>query len=203
MRLPIPGFLIARLDALLSTLAVNDGLPSRSLHRLLEAIYPRAAARVRMRQGNIEEAYTLALRSGDEILIERLGEMRDVLTKPLEVRRAQSASNSTESDRPRAYNAKILHVAHSCITHDTNGYGVRLEQILLALEQAGIDASVMTRLGYPWDLMQHNKVPAQALETSSRGISYRHSKNAAVSLGHSESKYLMAYAEKILSLIHI
>jgi len=173
-------------------------------NQILKKMYPRAAARVLFRQGNIEQAYSLAQSGGDQELADRLGEMRTVLATPLESLAQPPRQNSiSPSISPSkkvsfpAFNQKVLQVFHSSITHDTNGYGVRSEQVVGALQSAGIQCSVMTRLGYPWDLLQHKSLNPGGLESSSENVCYHHSRNANVTLGHPESEYLRAYAEQI------
>ena len=144
-----------------------------------------------MRQGGISNAYTLAKKSGDTRIIQRLGEMQELLAAPLgeDIAQARRFSN--------VFEPKALHVFHSSITHDTNGYGVRSEQLIAALQDIGICCAAMTRLGYPWDLRQHAKLSEQSTQSSSSTIRYLHSRSNTWTLGDCESGYLRAYAEQI------
>jgi len=108
-----------------------------------------------------------------------------------------SKSNAQTNAFP-AFNQKVLQVFHSSVTHDTNGYGVRSEQVVESLLNIGIECSVMTRLGYPWDLTQHSTLPLADMESSSSQIRYHHTRSSEATLGHPESEYLRAYAEQIV-----
>lgn len=160
---------------------------------MLCRVYPRAAARVRIRQGNIRQAHSLAVSGGDVGLAQRLQEMRNLLLAPVErdvVLGRGSAMSGT-------FNQRVLQVFHSSITHDTNGYGVRSEQILQALAENTVSCRAMTRLGYPWDLIQHLSLSRDKPLSKSGPTTYHHSTHPSISLGHRESEYLGAYAEQI------
>ncbi|WP_339393931.1 glycosyltransferase [Brevibacterium metallidurans] len=60
---------------------------------------------------------------------------------------------------PRAHNVayrvepgRVIYCVHSDPAYDSNGYSTRTRGLVDAMRQSGIDVSVVSRLGYPWDV---------------------------------------------------
>ena len=97
------------------------------------------------------------------------------------------------------FNNRVLFVFHSAESYDPAGYTVRSNAILRSMASRNIAACACTRLGYPWDLPQHQ---GKAVVASSKeeGFTIRHFHDPDSLIGDADSRYLNAYADKLESL---
>lgn len=72
----------------------------------------------------------------------------------------------------------LLYVAASALPYHVTGYAVRTGALLAALRDAGVDLTVATRPGYPWDRNDSTQ-PARASKTELDGITYHHFRQPA------------------------
>jgi glycosyltransferase involved in cell wall biosynthesis len=67
----------------------------------------------------------------------------------------------------------MLYVAASALPYHVSGYTIRTGALLACLRDCGIDLTVATRPGYPWDRSDSSK-PGKASTTEHEGIIYHH-----------------------------
>lgn len=72
----------------------------------------------------------------------------------------------------------MLYVAASALPYHVSGYTVRTGALLAALSDAGIELTVATRPGYPWDRGDSTQ-PARSNTTEHGGITYHHFRQPA------------------------
>ncbi|MGW9005116.1 glycosyltransferase [Brevibacterium casei] len=75
------------------------------------------------------------------------------------IRGAARMQRGRVSIPPRSHNAayrvesgRVMYCVHSDPVFDSNGYSTRTRGLVEALHEAGVDISVVSRLGYPWDV---------------------------------------------------
>ncbi|WP_422115729.1 glycosyltransferase [Brachybacterium sp. UNK5269] len=83
---------------------------------------------------------------------------------------------------PRAHDAayrvehgRVMYCVHSTPIYDSNGYSTRTRGLVEGLEQSGVDVSVVSRIGYPWDI--HRDAAPRQQERDVRelgGVEYVH-----------------------------
>ncbi len=183
----LPGWLRPPADRFLTYLAHADSPVAGLVTAVLARLFPRAAARVKFREGNFLAALTYAERALDAPQVARVRDMAGVLQRPLPAPVAPRCPRGT-------FRGRVLQVLHSSASFDQNGYATRTEQLVQALAEANIASSLVTRLGYPWDLLQHRRLPTDFHDSSANGLSYRHRLDPAFLIGGVESAYVEAYA---------
>ncbi len=67
----------------------------------------------------------------------------------------------------------LLYVAAMALPYHSSGYATRTQSLALALQAAGIQVTVLTRPGYPWDRKDSNALPTGS-ETLVDGVRYLH-----------------------------
>lgn len=97
------------------------------------------------------------------------------------------------------FNNRVLLAFHSAESYDPAGYTVRSNAIMRSLDGQNISIFPCTRLGYPWDLLQHKD---EIIVDSSHvaGFTIRHFHDPDNLIGDADSIYLEAYANKIANL---
>lgn len=75
----------------------------------------------------------------------------------------------------------LLYVAASSMPYHTSGYTVRTHELVRAMATAGLDVTVLTRPGYPWDRRDSKGAPEEQ-QTVIDGITYLHRKQPSQSL---------------------
>jgi len=97
------------------------------------------------------------------------------------------------------FNNRVLLAFHSAESYDPAGYTVRSNAIMKSLDRQNISIFPCTRLGYPWDLLQHKDKP---IVDSSQvaGFTIKHSHDPDNLIGDADSIYLEAYANKMATL---
>jgi len=77
--------------------------------------------------------------------------------------------------------SSLLYVAASSMPYHTSGYTVRTHELVRAMAADGLDVTVLTRPGYPWDRVDRKGDPAEGL-TVIDGISYLHRRDPSQAL---------------------
>ena len=83
---------------------------------------------------------------------------------------------------PRAHGAayrvehgRVMYCVHSTPIFDSNGYSMRTRGLVEGLAQSGIDVSVVSRIGYPWDVHRDSALPKKVREVREvGGVEYTH-----------------------------
>ena len=70
---------------------------------------------------------------------------------------------------------RLLYCVHSTPAYNTNGYSTRTRGVAAGLGDAGVDVSVVARVGYPWDSHVDKKAPKAHRQVSTLdGVDYTH-----------------------------
>jgi len=75
----------------------------------------------------------------------------------------------------------LLYVAASALPFHTSGYTVRTHELVRAMAASGLNVTVLTRPGYPWDRSDRKGEP-QGEQTTVDGILYLHRQNPSQAL---------------------
>ena len=83
---------------------------------------------------------------------------------------------------PRAHGAayrvehgRIMYCVHSTPVHDSNGYSTRTRGLVDGLRDSGVDVSVVSRIGYPWDIHRDAAPTTQQRDVRELGgVEYTH-----------------------------
>ena len=188
------GVIRQLLEWTLVSLAQGNTRLARSGFALLVLIAPLLAARVEFRRGNLTAARELATQSPGSSVYVRASQMLECLD-------ADSFPDVKQRQTLRDFNGNVLFVVHSSPNFDPNGYGIRTLQILTALADTGINLKVTTRLGYPWDLVQHETLDCAGSSTV-EGVEFMHAPHLN-GIRQPELNYIESYVEYLVNLARV
>lgn len=89
--------------------------------------------------------------------------------------RVRTSGIEVPAHAPRGFDPalrRVLYVAHRSLPHDAVGYTMRSQGLLEALDAAGYDMQVATRVGYPWDEPAGRALSADVRTEDVDGIAY-------------------------------
>ncbi len=178
-------------DKALSRLAEGATRIERVAVAILLRTWPRLAAIVELRRGNLTSARNLSKAFPQSRAYLRAQQMLQCLEHGFPLPTANAA--------PRSFDGRVLYVVHSSGNFDPNGYAVRSAQTLQALSDEKLELIAATRLGYPWDLAWHADKPVET-STTHRSQPYVHSFDPAGGISQPEIDYVQAYARYLKSL---
>jgi len=149
-----------------------------------------------MHRGYLDLAYKIAKdhtpKEHEELLVQRVLSMYDVKENGFQTPLLQ---NSTISG------IKPLFVVHNSLPYEHAGYAIRTHTIVKYLYKQGMNVDVVTRAGYPWDLIKHRDKPYKETDIID-GIVYKRLKdtNKTFKKG-SDSNYISVYAQALVDEI--
>ncbi len=129
--------------------------------------------------GDLIEPAQLLRALPDEIAFSASEESRtaqiEALTNLFEVKPVLPFTRSPlYAAKPRS----LLYISATALPYHLSGYSVRTGALLAALKASGVDLTVATRPGYPWD-RKDSVLAASSKETKFAGITYHHFRQPA------------------------
>jgi len=131
--------------------------------------------------------------NGKEKKIERYAKMLEFLNS--------AEKYDKPSDGRLGNPQKSLMVLHNSMPYDNAGYAVRSHTILKGLNSLGIEATAMTRLGYPKDINRHKDKVVKEIDVVD-GIVYEHSCHTTELYKNGcDFDYVEKYADEIIKRV--
>ncbi|WP_141214367.1 glycosyltransferase [Bordetella genomosp. 7] len=98
---------------------------------------------------------------------------------------------------------RVVYFAHNALPLSTGGYAVRTHEIARALTREGFDVHVVTRPGYPRDMVSHGNIPAPDKAVQIDGVHYHQipkplRKSAKYRAGLQTAEYLQRATDAII-----
>ena len=184
-------FLGRMLGWMLSKVVASNNPVIQLSERLFRAVVPHLVAPIAYRRGELSEAKALSSKYPTSPVYQKASQMVAWMQN--------GAVPMPPSKAVQPYNGRVLFVVHSNSVFDPNGYAVRTQHILNALDHAGVQTIVTTRLGYPWDLDRHARLPDQA-SSEVDGHRYLHRRDD-LGMKRPEQEYFEAYAAYLEEIV--